>query len=138
MVHNPNTFFNSFTRAFLNTMPSDSAMIQLHGFNAKKHIYKNSFPSLLLSEGRNKPTPNFMLYADAIKRILRAKVFIYPEDNLETLSAKGNISAETFEKQSKGQIFIHFEMSNEIRRLLLKSEETRYKLSKRLSLVIHK
>jgi hypothetical protein len=138
MVRNPNTFFNSFTRAFLNITPSGSAMLQLHGFDAKKHIYKNSYPSLVLSEGKNKPAPNFMLYADAIKKVMRTKVFIYPEDNLETLSAKENVSAESFEKESKGQIFIHFEMNNELRNLLLKSEETRHNLSKKLSLVIHK
>jgi len=113
-------------------------MIQLHGFYAKKHIYKNSYPSLVLSEGRSKPTPNFMLYADTIKKVLRTKVFIYPDDDLETLSAKENISAETFEKQSKGQIFIHFEMNNDIRKLLLKNKKIRYKLSKELSLVIHR
>lgn len=138
MAHNPNTFFNSYTRAFLNTMPPDSAMIQLHGFYAKKHIYKNTYPSLVLSEGKSKPTPNFMLYADEIKKVLRTKIFIYPEDDLETLSAKGNISAETFEKQSKGQIFIHFEMSNDVRKLLLKNSGIRYKLSEKLSSVAHK
>lgn len=137
MAHNPNTFFNSYTRAFLNIMPPDSAMIQIHGFNAKKHLYKNTYPSIVLSEGRSKPTPNFMPYSDAIKKVLHTKVFIYPKDNLEPLSAKENISTETFKKQSKGQIFIHFEMNNEIRNLLLKNEEIRYNLSKKLSLVTH-
>ena len=137
MAHNPDTFFNSFTRAFLNTMPTDSAMIQLHGFNTKNHIYNNSYPSMVLSEGRSKPTPHFMLYADTIKKVLNTKVFIYPDDDLETLSAKENISAETFEKQSKGQIFIHFEMNNDIRKLLLNNKKIRYKLSKKLSSVIH-
>ncbi len=137
MAHNPDTFFNSFARAFLNTMPPDSAMIQLHGFYDKKHSYKNSYPSLVLSEGRSKPSQNFMMYANAIKKVLHTNVFIYPDDDLETLSAKGNISAETFEKQAIGQIFIHFEMNNDIRKLLLKTGKIRYELSKELSLVIH-
>ena len=138
MAHNPNTFFNSYTRAFLNTMPLNSVMIQLHGFYAKKHIYKNSYPSVVLSEGTNKPTHNFMLYADIIKKVLHTKVFIYPDDNLELLSAKRNISAETFKNHSRGQIFIHFEMSNDIRKLLLKDKELRYKLSEKLSSVVQK
>jgi hypothetical protein len=120
MAHNiAHSYYSAFTRAFCKTMPEQSILIQLHGYDSTKS--KNSKiqkSKIVISEATNSPTSKFLFYAKRLKARMPKPTYIYPAvKDIDELGALNNAAAFIIKSNgSKKHIFIHFEMNHDIRK----------------------
>ena len=124
MAHNKRSYFHAFSRAFLKSSEENSVMLQLHGYNEKKHKVSIDEPSAILSDGTNQPSEKFLKLCLAIRDFLKLPVKIHPYDsNIEELSAQENVTADSFSKSQSDKMFVHFEMNKLLRNKLLNDKD---------------
>jgi len=131
MAHAANSFFYSFTKAFAESMPENSILVQPHGFsNKKQQSYYGEKASVVLSNSTPKPSKQFLFYAEIIKKVLPQPVYTYPLTDVKWLAALNNVSARVLRKANCKQIFIHMEMNDKTREEMTKGIELRKKFTK--------
>ena len=131
MAHADNSFFYSFTEAFVDSMPEKSILIQLHGFsNKNQKSYFGKKAAVILSNSTNKPLKEFLYYAERIQKIMPQPAYMYPQTDAKWLAALDNISAKVLRNGKKKQVFIHIEMNDETRLDMLKEAKLREKFNK--------
>ena len=137
MSHTKESIFFSFTKAFAKAMPENSILIQLHGFRSKWHrdgkVYFSIPYDIVLSSGTDKPDKHFFKYADEIKKAAESKVAVIPEQNIPQLAATTNPEVGVLKKAGKNQVFMHMELSDKVRKTLLKDLDKKRSLIKTLN-----
>ncbi len=120
----PMSYFNAFTEAFGKAYPT-GIVLQFHGFNSKAHDLKTD---LILSATLSSPPPLFYVYGNALKQ-LPFKTSFYPEE-VKVLGGTKNINAEKFRSSASDGLFLHMEMSLNLRKSLSENKDLREMLIK--------
>jgi hypothetical protein len=131
MAHADNSFFYSFTEAFVESMPKKSLLIQPHGFsNKKQKSFFGKKAAVILSNSTDKPPKRFLYYTERIKKVMPQPTYIYPLTDVKWLAALDNVSAKVLRDGKNNQIFIHMEMNDKTRLDMVKKAKLREKFSK--------
>jgi len=118
LAHEPDSYFNAFTRAFAGAFPG-ARVVQLHGFDGEA---RDVDAEMILS-ATLRPAPAAL---EGYGRCLAAagiRVARFP-DEVRVLGGTTNSNARAF-YGAGGQLFLHIEMTSELRDHLARSREAR-------------
>lgn len=128
LTKEPMSYFNAFTEAFGKAYPR-GVILQLHGFDGKAH---NITTDLIFSATIAMPPPLFFAYGNALKQ-LPFKTSFYPQE-IKLLGGTKNINAKKFRASTLNGLFLHLEMSLNLRKKLSESKDLRRMLIKCLEM----
>ncbi len=118
----PSSYFNAFSKAFGRAYPK-GMILQFHGFDDNNEESKERSTDLIYSSTLSSPPPLFYTYGKCLKH-LPFHVSLYP-DEIKILGGTKNINAQKFREVTKEGLFLHLEMSLDLRNRLLKDKGLR-------------
>ena len=121
MAHLENTFFISFSHAFVKARP-DGHIIQLHGFNSAKRLQTQDI-SLIISNGVKTTSRHLMRQVTCLRQSVTKQVRAYPAE-INTLGGTTNSIGKHLRKMGSSN-FSHVEMNLDLRKQLLASKKLR-------------
>lgn len=118
-----NTYFTSFTRAFIHAFPKGH-LLQLHGFSRKKRkSFEGEDSDIILSTGSEKTTWQMELFSDCLKLKIPGMTRMYPDEVQELGGTKNTIGSIMRSSGHTG--FLHIEMSLTMRKKMNQEKEVR-------------
>lgn len=107
------SFFKAFSRAFASHY-ANGHILQIHGFAQQKRTTQaGATAAMIISAGRQIPTPAVLAVGQCLKQHIPGPVHIYPRDVLE-LGATTNTVGQAFMQLGHAG-FVHLEISQEMR-----------------------
>jgi hypothetical protein len=122
LTKEPMSYFNAFSRAFGRAYPK-GIIIQFHGFENDKGDPQKLSTDLIYSSTLSSPPPRFFTYGKCLKQ-LPIQLLFYPQE-IDILGGTKNINAEKHREVTKEGLFLHLEMSLNLRKRLLKDRSLR-------------
>jgi hypothetical protein len=109
LAHQDASFFTAFSRAFA-THYVNGRIVQIHGFDQqKRRTQAGATAAMIISSGREIPTPAVLAAGQCLKQYIPGPVHIYPNDVTE-LGATTNAVGRTL-TQLGNPGFLHLEIS---------------------------
>jgi hypothetical protein len=122
LAKEPKSYFNAFSRAFGRAYPK-GIIIQFHGFKNDKGDPRKLSTDLIYSSTLSAPPSRFFTYGKCLKQ-LPIQLLFYPQE-VKVLGGTKNINAEKYREVTKEGLFLHLEMSLNLRKKLLKDKSLR-------------
>ena len=114
LAHQEQTFFIAFSRAFAQHY-ARGRILQLHGFAQEKRATQaGAAADMILSSGRQTPTPAALAAGRCLKQRMPGSVRIYPHDVLELGGETNTIGHALTQMGHAG--FLHLEISRSMRK----------------------
>ena len=116
LAHQEHTFYIAFSRAFAQHYPQ-GRILQLHGFAQKKRTtHAGAAANVILSAGRQTPTPAALAASQCLQQRLPGPVYLYPRDVSELGGVTNTIGRALTQMGHAG--FLHLELSKPVRKRL--------------------
>lgn len=116
LAHQEHSFFTALSRAFARYY-ANGYILQVHGFaQHKRTTQAGATADMIISSGRQIPTPVVMAAGQCLKLQMPGPVHIYPRDVLELGATTNTIGRALMQMGHAG--FIHLEMSLQMRERL--------------------
>jgi hypothetical protein len=122
LTKEPRSYFNAFSRAFGRAYPK-GIIIQIHCFESDKGYPQILSTDLIYSSTLSSPPSRFFTYGKCLKQ-LPIQLLFYPQE-IGILGGTKNINAEKYREVTKEGLFLHLEMSLNLRKRLLKDRSLR-------------
>lgn len=113
VAHQENSFFKAFSRAFA-IHYANGRILQVHGFDQQKRTTQaGATAAMIISSGRQIPTPAALAAGQCLKQHIPGPVHIYPHDVLELGATTNAIGRALMQLGHAG--FLHLEISRKMR-----------------------
>jgi hypothetical protein len=113
LAHDETSFFKAFSQAFT-VHYANGRILQIHGFDQQKRTTQaGATADMIISSGRQIPTPAVLAAGQCLKQRIPGPVHIYPHDVLELGATTNAIGKALTQLGNSG--FLHLEISHRMR-----------------------